>query len=109
MYLSGIKTLIELNTILCNAFLKKSCKVVPNSEFVGEITISFKVLNKTKWALSPQIRTNPDLSHRKKALKTRTDGTAMFPSRTFSIVTSREWVCLRSSMIMLNGMCGNIA
>ena len=38
-----------------------------------------------------------------------TDGTAMFPCRMLSMVTSSEWVCLRSSMIMSNGMCGNMA
>lgn len=33
----------------------------------------------------------------------------MFPCRMLSMVTSSEWVCLRSSMIMSNGICGNIA
>ena len=33
----------------------------------------------------------------------------MFPSRILSVVISREWVCLKSSIMILNGMWGNIA
>ena len=68
MYLSDIKTLIKHYFLLFNEFLKKSYKVVPNSESVDEVTISSKVLYKTIGALSHKTRTNGDLSHRKKAL-----------------------------------------
>ena len=38
-----------------------------------------------------------------------TDGTATFPSKMLSVVTSTEWVCRRSPTIMLKGTWGNIA